>query len=372
MSTPDSADLPLLARLRLNLIPGVGPRTQQVLLERFGSAEQILAAGRSELLEVAGIGPKLASAILAARNSRDAEEELQRCRVLDVRFYLSGNADYPRGLAEIPDPPVVLYCRGSIEPRDELSVAIVGSRRCTLYGRQQAERLAGSLARAGLTIVSGLARGIDAAAHRGALAAGGRTLAVMGTGLAKIYPPEHRELAEQVVKQGALLSETALDQDPLPGLFPQRNRIISGMSLATIVVEASRNSGALHTVRHALEQGRDVFAVPGRVDSLASEGCHDAIRDGATLIRNVDDVLQALGPLIGTVKTAEGEVHNPRELTLGDQERQILNLVTIDPIHVDDILRAAGIEASRVLATLTVLEMRRLIRRLAGGSYCRV
>lgn len=242
-----------------------------------------------------------------------------------------------------------------------------------MYGRQVAEKLAGGLARAGLTVVSGLARGIDGAAHRGALDAGGRTLAVMGTGLGEIYPPEHAGLADEIARQGALLTENKLLQPPLPGLFPQRNRIISGLVLGVVVVEAARNSGALHTVRHATEQGRDVFAVPGRIDSLASAGCHDILRDGAMLVRDVDDVLHSLGPLMAPVVTSTDQtILTPRELVLDDQERRVLNLVTIDPIPVDDVLRTAGIEVSRVLSTLTVLEMRHLVRRLPGGQVCRV
>lgn len=370
-SADSAADL--LAALRLNLIPGIGPRTQQSLLSRFGDAASVFAASEEALLDTDGIGPKLAAAVLAAAHSHAAERELARCRELGIGLKVRGQEGYPRPLAEIFDPPGVLYCRGTLEPRDELAIAIVGSRRCTVYGRQQAERLAGALARAGLTVVSGLARGIDAAAHEGALAAGGRTLAVLGTGLERIYPPEHIELSTRVAAQGSLLAETALETAPLPGLFPQRNRIISGLSLGVIVVEATRNSGALHTVRHAVEQGREVFAVPGRIDSLASEGCHDILRDGATLVRHVDDVLEALGSLVAPVKSAEGEtVRSARELSLDPQERGILQLVTTDPVHVDEILRGATIETSRVLATLTVLEMRRMIRRLPGGQYCRI
>jgi len=279
---------------------------------------------------------------------------------------------YPRLLKEIFDPPTILYCRGTLQPRDELAIAIVGSRRCTLYGRQQAERLGRELARAGMTIVSGLARGIDAAAHCGALEAGGRTLAVSATGLTNLYPPEHRELADQIAEQGAIVTEFRLNQQPMPGLFPQRNRIISGLSTGVIIVEAAQKSGALHTARHGMEQGREVFAVPGRIDSLASQGCHNLIRDGVTLIRNTDDVLEALGPLVQPVKRGEqDEVYTPREVTRSDQERQILNLVTADPKHTDEILRAAGIETSRVLSTLTVLEMKRMISRLPGGYLVR-
>ena len=373
MSEVADSEQETLDALRLNLVPGIGPRTQQALVECFGSPGEILRADREQLMQTPGVGPKLAGAIVAAsRDSAVAQTELNRCRQAGIELVLYGSDRYPRMLAQICDAPKVLYIRGGIEPRDELAVAIVGSRRCTIYGRQQAERLATALARAGLTIVSGLARGIDSAAHRGALEAGGRTLSVLATGVSNIYPPEHDELAKEVVRQGALLSESPLDQVSKPGLFPQRNRIISGISLAVIIVEASRNSGALHTARHAMEQGREVFAVPGRIDSLASEGCHDLIRDGVALIRNVDDILEALGPLIGPVERREGEtVHSPRELTLNDQEREILNHVTNEPSHIDDVLRAAGLESSRVLATLTVLEMKRMVRRLPGGYVVR-
>ena len=363
----------LLAALRLSLVDGVGPRIRQSLLERFGSAQQVFEAPQNELLEIDGVGPKIAAAILAARHGRQAETELARCRELGIDLVARENESYPAALARICDPPGVLFCRGKLESRDELAVAMVGSRRCTVYGRQQAEKLAGALARAGLTIVSGLARGIDAAAHRGALEAGGRTLAVLGTGLASIYPPEHADLAAQVAQHGAVVSEVALDTAPLPGLFPQRNRIVSGLSLAVVVIEASRSSGAMHTVRHALEQGREVFAVPGRIDSLASEGCHDMIRDGATLVRHADDILEGLGPLAAPIRSSGTQtVQTARELLLDDQEQRILNLVTLDPIHVDQVLSQAGIEPSRALATLTVLEMRRLVRRLPGGQFFRI
>lgn len=367
-----AADRVLFDTLRLQLIAGIGPRLHQVLLERFGNPQAVLAAPTEALQQVPGIGPKLAAAIVAGRAPSAAEAEWARCQKMGVTLLRRGAVDYPARLAEICDPPSLLYCRGEIAPRDGLAIAIVGSRRSTLYGQQQAERLAGALARAGLTIVSGLARGIDGAAHRGALAGGGRTIAVLGTGLANIYPPEHAELAQQVAAQGALVSESPLDQQPVPGIFPQRNRIISGLSLGVIVVEATRTSGSLHTARHALEQGREVFAVPGRIDSLSSHGCHDLIRDGATLLRHADDVLEALGPLTAPIQTAPTEtVHNPRELTLNDTERLVLNQVGSDPTHVDEVIRTANLETPRVLQTVTVLEMKRLIRRLPGGMLCR-
>ena len=368
--TPDNTEL--LDNLRLNLIPGAGPRTQQVLIESFGSATNILSAKASELQQVPGVGPKLAQAISAARSTIDAESELQACNDAGIQLITRDADQYPRSLLEIPDPPTLLYCKGTVLDQDELAIGMVGSRRCTVYGRQQAERLAGALARAGVTIVSGLARGIDAVAHRAALAANGRTFAVTASGLNNIYPPEHAELAQQVSDHGALLCESRLQQRPSAGLFPQRNRIISGLSVGVIVVEAARNSGALHTARHAMEQGREVMAVPGRVDSLASEGCHDLIRDGVTLIRNVDDVMESLGPLINPVISDDkGEIHSLRELSLNEREREVLNLITSDPQHIDEVLRATDIEASRVLATLTVLEMKRMIRRLPGSMLIR-
>jgi DNA processing protein len=362
----------LLDVLRLNLVAGVGPRLQALLLARFGTPAAVLAASGPELLQLDGIGPKLSAAITHARTNAEALRELQRCRDAGITLIPTGARDYPELLAQICDPPPLLYCRGRLEPRDGLAVAIVGSRRCTLYGTQQAERLAGALARAGMTVVSGLARGIDSAAHRGALEAGGRTIGVCATGLANIYPPEHKGLADGITAQGAVVSESPLDRGPTPGLFPQRNRIISGMSLGVIIIEAGRRSGALHTARHAMEQGREVFAVPGRIDNLASQGCHDLIRDGVALIRGPDDVLEALGPLMQPVHTSPAEtVHTPRELTLDDQERTVLNLVTTEPQHLDAILKASALETSRVLATLTVLEMKRLVRRLPGGYVVR-
>jgi DNA processing protein len=257
---------------------------------------------------------------------------------------------------------------GTYVPADQLAIGIVGSRHCTAYGRRQAHRLAQGLAMAGITVVSGLARGIDAEAHKGALEAKGRTIAVCATGLSNVYPPEHVELANQVRQNGCLLTESPMMQQPKSGLFPQRNRIISGLSQGVVLIEAGRNSGALHTARHAMEQNREVFALPGRVDSEASFGCLDLIRDGATLIRGVDDVLSALGPLVNPVKRTPTEtVRRPAELQLSDQQRMILNLITEEPCPVDEVLRLAGIEPSRVLSTLTILEMKRLVRRLPGG-----
>ncbi|HEY0983573.1 DNA-processing protein DprA [Schlesneria sp.] len=362
----------LIDVLRLNLVPGLGPRTYQLLLERFGSPRGILEASVSQLQSVRNVGPRLAMSLVTHGTEAAAVQELERARSAGVSLHIRDTPTYPAGLCRIPDPPTLIYCKGTLVEADALAIGVVGSRHCTSYGRQQTNRLAQALARVGITVVSGLARGIDAEAHKGALEAGGRTIAVCATGLNTIYPPEHRELSEAITRQGCLITESPMDQTPKSGLFPQRNRIISGMSLGVVLIEAGRSSGALHTARHAMEQNRDVFAMPGRVDSEASLGCLDLIRDGATLIRDVDDVLNALGPLVAPVKRTPTEtVRKPAELTLSDQERLILNLMSAESTPVDEVIRAANIEASRVLSTITVLEMKRLVRRLPGGFVVR-
>lgn len=357
-----------LALLQLNLITGLGPRLQSLLLNAFGSAERVFAASGTELMQVEGIGPKVSALITKGRDLQQAHEEWTACQASGTQLVFSSDASYPASLREIHDPPSVLYVQGELREQDLLAVGIVGSRQCTHYGRLQAHRFANQLARAGVTIISGLARGIDAAAHRGALEAGGRTLAVCAPGLSQIYPPEHHGLASEIRQQGALVTESPLYRTALRGLFPQRNRIIAGLSLGVLIVEATRKSGALHTARHALEQGRDVFAIPGRIDSPASEGCHDLIHDGAILARSVEDVLEALGPGVKRVRLDETKtVSVPRELNLNELEQRVLNLVDFAPTSIDTVLARADMETSRGLSLLTVLEMKRLIRRLPGG-----
>ena len=234
--------------------------------------------------------------------------------------------------------------------------------------------MANGLARAGVTVVSGLARGIDAAAHRGALNGGGRTIAVLGSGLSKLYPPENRELATEIVARGAVVSESAMLTDPVPGAFPQRNRIISGLSLGSVVVEASDRSGALITVVHSIEQGRDVFAVPGPVDSRMSRGCHHLIKEGAKLVETVDDILNELGPTVQPVAQPDGPpVHKPAELLLNEYEKMVLFVIGEGrTTSVDDVIAASGLSTPQVLTIISVLEMRRLIRRVSGNAVVRV
>jgi DNA processing protein len=287
--SPEIRDL-----LALHLVPGLGPRLTEALLERFGSPAEVLRAGADQLRQIPQIGDNLAARLSKGLREVDVAAELDRIARHGVHLLALGTPEYPAALATIGVPPRLLYVRGALEPRDSESVAIVGSRQCTPYGRRMAERLAADLVRAGFTIISGLARGIDGAAHRGTLEAGGRTVAVLAGGLSRIYPPEHKDLAEAVCRSGALVSEAAMDMEPMAGMFPNRNRIISGLARGVIIVEANEKSGALITARHAAEQGREVFAVPGPIDSAASAGTLGLLRHGAKLIRHADDVLEEL------------------------------------------------------------------------------
>lgn len=359
------------AVLRLRMTPGVGPRTYEALLARFGSATDVLQATPFELSQVEGVGSKLAEAIGMAKDL-DVSRVLDQCRQHGIDWVTRDQADYPELLREIYDPPSLLFRRGTTSGQDQIAIAIVGSRHATTYGRKTAESLARALAFAGVTVVSGLARGIDSAAHRAALDAGGRTIAVLGNGLMEVYPPENRELADRIIENGLIYSECLPDQPPRGSEFPRRNRLLSGLSLGVVVVEAASRSGALITARLATEQNREVFAVPGRIDSRMSSGCHRLIRDGAKLVQSVDDILEELGPLAHKATTSEGdEIRHPTELKLSDQEKQVLRCIDQNGTAIDDIVNQTGLPAPRVLSTLSVLEVRRLIRRVAGNNVIR-
>jgi len=359
--------------LCLCLVSGVGPRLRQLLLERFDDSGSVLAAAPSQLREVPGIGPRLAERIAAARDRIDVDAEIALCRQHQVEILLEGDSHFPDRLREIVDPPGVLFVRGQLKAADGLAIGMVGTRHATHYGRTQARRLAGSLARAGLTVVSGMARGIDAAAHRGALEAGGRTIAVLGGGVLNVYPPEHEELATEIAGGGAVLSEMPPRFAPLAGSFPQRNRLLSGLSLGVVIVEAAERSGALITARHAMEQGREVFAVPGPIDSRASRGCHQLLRDGAKLVQSADDVLEELGPLPTPVESAdEPAIRHPAELQLNGIEKDVLGTIETAPTQIDRVVAQTGLPVQRVLSTISVLEMRRLVRRISGTQVSRV
>lgn len=370
--SPSVGNQQLRHYLRLSMVPGVGPRIRQALLAQFHSPQGILDAPMDRLRDVPGVGAKLARAITCADQEVDVDALIDLCRENAIRILPDYDKAYPPSLKEIDDPPGLLFLRGSLSHADRLAVAIVGTRHATHYGLRQAERLAAGLARAGVTVVSGLARGIDASAHRGALAAGGRTLAVLGSGVLNIYPPEHDTLADEVLQQGALLSESPPLAAPRTGSFPQRNRIISGLSLGAVIVEAGTRSGALITARLAAEQNREVFAVPGRVDDRPAQGCHRLLRDGAALVESVDDILEHLGPLAHPAPKEDGtEVRHPAELQLNDFEQKILAAIGTDSTSIDRLVAETSLPVSRILATLSVLEMRHLIRRITGTTVAR-
>jgi len=360
--SPETRDL-----LTLHLIPGLGPRLTQALLERFGSVERILQASTSELQEVPHIGPKLAPQISAAMMRLDLAKELRLIEEHQVTLLRLGTPEYPPALATIAVPPLLLYVRGAVTEADSQAVALVGSRQCSSYGRRIAEKLGGDLARAGFTVVSGLARGIDGAAHRGALNAGGRTIAVMACGLGRVYPPEHRDLADEVCKSGALVSEANMEMEPLATMFPARNRIISGLTRAVVIVEAAEQSGALITAQHALEQGREVFAVPGPVDSPYSTGALQLLLQGAKLIRHAQDIIEDLdgiAPLVDSRATAKAPPPN-----LEGHHKTVWDALENEAHYFDDLARKLQIPSPELTRTLTELELQKLIRRLPGNRY---
>jgi DNA processing protein len=361
------------AEILLALTPDVGPVLRRRLLERFGTAAAVLSASQSQLQDTQGVGPKIAARIINARHEVQIDAQLTLVREHGLKVLLPRCGDYPRLLNEIPDPPGVLFVRGALQGADAMAVAIVGTRHATRYGKQQAERLAAGLARAGVTVVSGLARGVDAAAHQGALAAGGRTIAVLASGVLNVFPPEHDKLADEVVAHGALVSEAAPTMPPLSGMFPQRNRIISGLSLGVVIVEAGDRSGALITARHAMEQGREVFAVPGPVDSPGSSGPHRLLRDGAKLAASVDDILEELGHLPAAAPDQRGgSIRAAAELKLNDVEHAVLQAIDPAGTTLDDVAAACNLPIQRVLSTVSVLESRRLVRKVGGNRVVRI
>jgi DNA processing protein len=366
-----SAAADLRDLLALHLTPGVGPRTAAALLERFDSAAAVLRASETDLCDVPYVGPKVAQAIRQAADSPEVNAELERVDKAQVRLLARGGPDYPASIASIPDPPLLLYMRGELTPADACAVALVGSRHCTDYGRRTAAKLAGGLARTGVTVVSGLARGIDGVGHKAALEAGGRTVAVLAGGLSRVYPPEHRGLADQVAASGALLTEASMMQEPLAGLFPARNRLISGLSKVVVIVEAGQGSGALHTAHHAAEQGRTVMAVPGAADAECSAGCNALIRDGAILCRGPDDVLEELHGVSAVSKAAREsspvEKASPPGLT--DEQRRVWDFLGSGVRTVDELAQHLGLTAPQLGAALMMMEMKRSVRRLPGNRY---
>jgi len=369
--TPDDS---IEAALILNMIPGLGSRSFLKLKETLGSAEAVLSASAAALRKVPGIRAELVKRIVELRDSLNVGQEIELAQKSGAHIVPFWSEEYPEQLRQIHSPPIVLYVKGELQKTDALAVAIVGARRCSLYGRHQSEQIAFQLAARGFCIVSGMARGTDAAAHEGALKAGGRTIAVLGTGLANIYPREHKELAEKISAHGALVSELPM-ATPVDGRnFPPRNRIISGLSMGVLVIEAAAKSGSLITAQWAQEQNRDVFALPGKIDSPLSIGPHRLIRDGARIITCVEDILEEFGQ-VGKIMDDSGAqqmLFDKQVEGLNDRERQIFEALEKDEAKsIDDLADELKLPVSEISSTLTILQIRKVVKDIGGRNFIR-
>jgi len=346
-----------------NIVRGIGPVRLRALLDWFGDAERAWHAPSGELRR-AGLDRRSLENLLAARAKLDLDRELARIAATGARTLTWESADYPRLLLEIADPPPVLYVKGTLTEEDGWAVAVVGTRRATAYGREVTRQLSTALARSGIAIVSGLARGIDAEAHRAALGAGGRTIAVLGCGIDQIYPPEHRKLAEEIIAHGALISDYPVGTRPEGKNFPPRNRIISGLSLGVLVTEAGKRSGALITAGYAGEHGRDVFAVPGNVLMRGSAGTNALIQDGAKVVLKPEDILEELN-LTMVIEQAEARQVLPADET----EAALLSHLSAEPTHVDEIRQQVDLPIAQVTSTLALMELKGMVRQVGGMKY---
>jgi DNA processing protein len=349
--------------IALTRVTGIGPKRFDLLLRAFGSASAIWEASPGALTG-AGLDRRTTDAMSTARRQVDPLREEENLRRIGARAITWSAEEYPIRLHQIYDPPPVLYLLGTLDPPGTEAVAVVGTRGATSYGRMAAEHVAGGLARAGVTVISGLAIGVDAVAHRAALEAGGRTIAVLGSGLDRIYPSQNARLARQIVECGALVTEFPVGTKPDAMNFPRRNRLISGLSSGTLVVEAGAKSGALITAAFALEQGRDVMAVPGSIFSPASQGPNSLIRDGATPVTGAEDVLAELTPGRTMRQLTAADL-----LPVDDTEQALLGVLGSEPVHIDEIARGVSIPMSIVSATLAMLELKGLVRQTGGMNY---
>jgi len=361
------------ALVALNLIEHVGPVRVRQLLECFGEAPAILKASRQQLLRVHGIGEETAQAIANWEKTIDLDGELKRITDFGCRILTQADEDYPELLRQIYDPPIVLYVSGQLTSKDKNAVAMVGSRQTTHYGLEAARKLAYQLAYVGVTVVSGAARGIDTASHQGALSAKGRTVAVLGTGINIVFPPENRELFERIAANGAVITQFPFNRQADKQSFPIRNRIVAGMTLGTVVVEANLTSGALITAHFATEYGRQVFAVPGRIDSPRSKGCHELIKQGAKLCEGAEDILSEFEYLFPASNRPPGanETGVLPALCLSENEQKVYDAVSNEEATIDEVIRHSGLPSSAVSVALLGLEMKRLVKQLRGKLFVR-
>ncbi len=353
-----------------SLLENMGPVTFKRLLETFGSVSKILKAPENKLKKFRGKHAVDYSALKSERFFEMADEEINKAERQGVEIISRLDKRYPAALKEIHDPPILLYVKGCLPSESVPKVAVVGSRIASLYGIRTAETISRGLAEAGVAVVSGMAVGIDSAAHQGALSADGVTVAVLGGGLSRLYPQENKKMADAIVKKGAVISEYPMQMSPRPGYFPIRNRIISGLSSAVLVVEAKEKSGALITVDLALEQGRDVFAVPGNVDSARSGGTNSLLKQGAKFAMSAEDILEELNITKGPI-AARKEKHNggSRAADLSEEENKLLSLINSEPAHVDSLIEHSGAPASKTIAALSLLEIKGFLKQLPGKHY---
>lgn len=349
-----------------NLVKGIGAVRLRALIDAFGNLEAAWKAPADQL-QTAGLSPKITQNLLQIRQQVDLEQLWQQIQAQGVTVLTWEDENYPARLKEIDQPPPVLYLRGELRPEDNWAVAIVGTRRITPYGRQVAEDVATFLAANGVTVVSGLARGVDAVAHRAALKAGGRTLAILGSGVDRVYPPEHIQMAEEMMKHGAVISDYPLGTPPESANFPPRNRIISGLSLATVVIEAGEKSGALITATFAVEQGREVFAVPGNILAPQSKGANQLIQQGARPLLNLQDLMDILH-----LRKVDQQQTARQKLPADPTEAKILQVLGHEPLHVDEIRAQSGLPIEQVSATLTMMELKGMVRPVGGMNYVAV
>lgn len=355
------------AYIALNMIDTLGPVRVRNLVAALGSPEAVLEAPEEELRRAEGIGAEVARGILKQREAVDPTEEEAKARRCGARLITCEDPDYPQPLKQIYDPPLVLYVRGALESKDRHAIAVVGTRHATHYGLSVADRLSYQLAKTGFTVVSGLARGIDTAAHRAALKGGGRTLAVLGSAIDRIYPEENAGLADEIAEHGAVISEYTMGREPDRTTFPYRNRVVSGLSLGIVVVEAGVKSGAVITATEALEQGRSVFAVPGRVDTPSARGTHMLIKQGARLCEGVDDILQEFELLIPEARNRAAAAMPKRpDVPLTPTEQALVRALWKGALDVDSLAREAQVSSVEVSSVLLSLEMKRVIRMLPG------
>jgi DNA processing protein len=360
------------ACIALNMLPTVGPVRLRKLLEVFREPPQVLSARRGDLRKVEGVGNEVADQISNWESIVDLASELKRVRDFGATVITQESPSYPKPLREIHAPPIVLYVWGDLQERDHHAIGIIGARRTTHYGTESAKKLAYQLAYAGLTVISGLARGIDTAAHQGALAAKGRTIAVIGSGLSKLYPPENRALADKIRDgNGAIVSEFSMEIEPDRQTFPMRNRIISGWSHGILVVEAGLNSGALITAAQALEQGRSVYAVPGHINAPSAMGSNRLIQQGAKLVMDASDILDDLQILLPETKPSPEAAVRPLP-PLSDDERRVYDAIDASETSIDEIATRSKLASGAVSSTLLQLELKRLVKQLPGKYFVKL